>query len=182
MAETLCSQCRGLDFDLGSGARSCTLWLGVHMLQQSIWDVVTGDTACHNEDQRYCMPQLRPGSVQFSSVTQSCWTLWPHEPEHGRPPCPSPTPGVHSNSCPSSRWCHPAISSSVVPFSSCPQSFPASGSFQMSQLFSSEGNYPNIKTYIKNPEWTLYSGVKRLKTFPLRLGIGKDVCFEDPCS
>ena len=62
-------------------------------------------------------------------------SLRPHESQHARPPCPSPTPGVHSNSCPSSRWCHPAISSSVVPFSSCPQSHPASGSFPMSQLF-----------------------------------------------
>ena len=65
-------------------------------------------------------------SVQFSSVAQSCPTLQPHESQHARPPCPSPIPGVHSNSCPSSRWCHPAISSSVVPFSSCPQSLPGS--------------------------------------------------------
>ena len=65
--------------------------------------------------------------------------LQPHELQHARLPCPSPTPGVHSNSCPSSRWCHPAISSSVIPFSSCPQSLPASGSFQMSQLFASGG-------------------------------------------
>ena len=78
-------------------------------------------------------------SVQFSSVTQSCPTLRPRESQHARPPCPSPTPGVHSNSCPSSRWCHPAISSSVVPFSSCLQYFPASGSFPMSQFFSSGG-------------------------------------------
>ena len=62
-------------------------------------------------------------------------SLWPYESQHVRPPCPSPTPGVYSNSCPSSRWCHPAISSSVVPFSSCRQSLPASGSFPMSQLF-----------------------------------------------
>ena len=65
-------------------------------------------------------------SVQFSSVAQSCPTLWPHESPHARPPCPSPTPGVHSNSCPSSQWCHPAISSFVIPFSSCSQSLPAS--------------------------------------------------------
>ena len=71
-----------------------------------------------------------------SAVSDS---LWPHEPQHLRPPCPSPTPGVHSNPCPSSRWCHPTISSSVIPFSSCPQSFPASGSFQISQLFASGG-------------------------------------------
>ena len=63
----------------------------------------------------------------------------PHESQHARPPCPSPTPRVHSDSRPSRRWCHPAISSSVVPFSSCPQSFPVSGSFPMSQLFTSGG-------------------------------------------
>ena len=75
---------------------------------------------------------LNPTSVQVSSVSDS---LQPHELQHTRPPCPSPTPGVHSNSSPSSRWCHPAISSSVIPFFSCPQSLPASGSFPMSQLF-----------------------------------------------
>ena len=62
-------------------------------------------------------------------------SLWPLEPQNPRPPCPSPTPGVHPNPCPSSQWCHPTISSSVIPFFSCPQSFPASGTFQMSQLF-----------------------------------------------
>ena len=62
-------------------------------------------------------------------------SLWPHEPQHTRPPCPSPAPGVYPNPCPSSWWCHPAISSSIVPFSCCPQSFPASGSFPMSHLF-----------------------------------------------
>ena len=77
-------------------------------------------------------------SVQLNSVTESD-SLRPHELQHARPPCPSPPPGVHSNSCPSSQWCHPAISSSVVPFSSCPQSLPASESFPMSQLFSSDG-------------------------------------------
>ena len=77
-------------------------------------------------------------SVQFSRSVVSD-SLQPHELQHARPPCPSPTPGVYSNSCPLSRWCHPAISSSVVPFSSCPQSLPASGSFPMSQLFASGG-------------------------------------------
>ena len=66
-------------------------------------------------------------------------SLWPHGLQHVWPPCPSPTPRAYSNSCPSSRWCHPTISSSVVPFSSCLQSFPASGSFPMSQFFSSGG-------------------------------------------
>ena len=64
-------------------------------------------------------------------------SLWPHELQHASPPCPSPTPGVYPNSCPSSRWCHPAISSSVIPFSSCPQSLPATESFPMNQLFTS---------------------------------------------
>ena len=66
-------------------------------------------------------------------------SLWPHEPQHARPPCPSPTPGVFPNSCPLSRWYHLTISSSVVPFYSCLQSLPISGSFQMSQLFASGG-------------------------------------------
>ena len=74
------------------------------------------------------------GSVQFSRSVRFD-SLRPHEPQHTRPPCPSPTPGVHPNPSPLSQWCHPTISSSVVPFSSCPQSFTASGSFQMSQLF-----------------------------------------------
>ena len=73
------------------------------------------------------------GSIQFSSVAQSCRTLQPHGLQHTRLPCPSPTPGVCSDSCPSSWWCHPAISSSVIPFSSRFQSFPASGSFPMSE-------------------------------------------------
>ena len=73
-------------------------------------------------------------SVQFShSVVSS--SLWPHESQHARPPCPSPSPRVRSDSCASSQWCHPAISSSVVPFCSCPQSLPASESFPVSQLF-----------------------------------------------
>ena len=72
-------------------------------------------------------------SVQFSRSVMSD-SLQPHELQHARPPCPSPTPGVHSNSRPSSRWCHPAISSSVIPISSCPQSLPASESFPTSQL------------------------------------------------
>ena len=77
-------------------------------------------------------------SVQFSRSVVSN-SLWPHELQHARAPCPSPTPGVYPNPCPLSRWCHPTISSSVVPFSSQLQSFPASGSFQMSQLFTSGG-------------------------------------------
>ena len=75
---------------------------------------------------------------QFSGSVVSD-SLRPHEMQHARPPCPSPTPGVYPNSCPSSQWCHPAISSSVIPFSSCPQSLPTSESFPVSQLFASGG-------------------------------------------
>ena len=78
-------------------------------------------------------------SVQFSSVAQLSDSLQPHESQHARPPCPSPTPGVHSDSCPSSRWCYPANSSSVAPSFSCPQTLPASESFPMSQLFAWDG-------------------------------------------
>ena len=81
---------------------------------------------------------LKSSSVQFShSVMSNC--LWSHGLWHTRPPCPLPTPGVYSNSCPLSQWCHPTISSSVIPFSSCLQSFPASGSFPVSQFFTSGG-------------------------------------------
>ena len=81
-------------------------------------------------------------SVQFSRSVMSD-SLRPCEMQHTRPPCPSPTPGVHPNPCPWSRWCHPTISSSVIPFS-CPQSFPASGSFPMSQLFASGGQSTGV--------------------------------------
>ena len=95
------------------------------------WTVVLGKTF---ESPLDCKEIKWVSSVQFSRSVMSN-SLWPHESQHARPPCPSPTPEIYPNSCPSSRWCHPAISSSVVPFSSCPQSFPESGSFTMSQLF-----------------------------------------------
>ena len=87
--------------------------------------------------------QFSPITSLFSSVQFSCSvmsdSLQPHEPQHTRPPCPSPTHGDYTNSCPLSWWCHPTILSSVIPFSSCLQSLPASRSFQMSQLFASGG-------------------------------------------
>ena len=102
-------------------------------------------------------------SVQFSCSVMSD-SLWPHESQHARPPCPSPTPGVHPDPRPSSQWCHPAISSSVVPFSSRPQSLPASHSFPMSQLFawggqstgvSASASFPPKKSQGWSPsEWT----------------------------
>ena len=96
-------------------------------------------------------------SVQFSHSVVS-HSLQPHELQHASPPYPSPTPGVHSNSCPLSQWCHPAISSSVVPFSSHPPSFPASGFLQLSQFFTSGGQSIGISASIsvlpmKIQEW-----------------------------
>ena len=91
----------------------------------------------------------------FSSVQFSCSvvsdSLRPHESQHARPPCPSPTPKVHPKPHPLSRWCHPTITSSVVPFSYCPQSFPASGSFQMSQLSASGGQSVGVSGFNISP-------------------------------
>ena len=97
------------------------------------------------EEFKKTIPKKNPQSilVQFSHSVVSD-SLRPHESQHARPPCSSPTPGVHSNSHPSSRWCHPAISSSVVPFSSCPQSLPASESFPMNQLFAWGGQSTGV--------------------------------------
>ena len=100
---------------------------------------------------------------QFSHSVVSD-SLWPHKPQHARPPCPSPTPRVHPNPCPLCRWCHPTISSSIIPFSSCPQSFPASRSFQMSQLSASGGQCIGVSAQHQLLQWTsrtdvLYSGL-----------------------
>ena len=98
-------------------------------------------------------------SVQFSRSVVSD-SLWPHESQHSRPPCPSPSPGVHSDSRPSSQWCHPAVSSSVIPFSSCPQSLPASESFPMSQLFTWGGQSTGVSAlalFLPNFEEQYYS-------------------------
>ena len=89
-------------------------------------------------------------SVHFSRSVVSN-SLRPHESQHTSPPCPSPTPRVRSDSCPSSQWCHPAISSSVVPFFSCPQSFPASKSFPMSQLFAWSGQSTGVSALASFP-------------------------------
>ena len=98
---------------------------------KTLWEHSKRMTICKAQKQVF-------SSVQFSCSVVSD-ALQPRESQHARPPCPSPTLGVHPNPCPLSWWCHPAISSSVIPFSSCPQSFPASGSFQMSQLFTLDG-------------------------------------------
>ena len=102
-------------------------FFSVSLSLQSFWEMMKGKWLC-----------FQFSSVQFSRSVMSD-SLRPHEPQHARPPCSSPAPRVYPNSWPLSQWCHPTISSSVVPFSSCPQSFSASGSFQMSQLFALGG-------------------------------------------
>ena len=99
---------------------------------------------CSEDLQTYLHDLL--SSVEFSHSVLSD-SLRPHESQHARPPCPSPTLGVHPDSRPSSQWCHPAISSSVVPFFSCPQSLPASGSFPMSQLFAWGGQSTGVSAW-----------------------------------
>ena len=105
-------------------------------------------------------------SVQFSRSVMSD-SLRPHESQHTRAPCPSPTPGVHSDSCPSSQWCHPAISSSVVPFSSCPRSLPATESFPMSQLFAWGGQSTGVSALssLVHPIWSFSLDLSSTTTF-----------------
>ena len=109
-----------------------------------------GDLFNHSEitilvlSQRLKLTKAVSQSVSQFSLPVVSDSLRPHESQHARPPCPSQTPGVYSNPCPSSQWCHPAISSSVVPFSSCLQSLPASGSFPVSQLFTWGGQSTGV--------------------------------------
>ena len=91
------------------------------------------------------MCHIRSDHISHSVVSDS---LWYNESQHARSPCPSPTPGVHPDSRPSSQWCHPAISSSVIPFSSCPQSLPASESFPMSQIFTWGGQSTGVSALV----------------------------------
>ena len=124
---------------------------------------VTGDISkvlCLKE--QYCIGTWNVRSIQFSSVAQSCLTLQPHGPQHAGPPCPSPTPGVYPNSSPLTWLCHPTISSSVIPFSSCLQSFPASGFFQMSQLFASSGQSIGVSASTSVFQWTLRTDLFRM--------------------
>ena len=120
-----------------SGNFLAVQWLGMHAFTAEGTGSVPGQgtkilQAVQCGQKKNCF-----NSVLFSRSVVSDFAT--HEPQHTRPPCPSPTPRVHPNPSPLSQWCHPTISSSVVPFSSCLQSFPASGSFQMSQLFASGG-------------------------------------------
>ena len=107
-----------------------------HLTRCYVKTGICNDNHRHCHSAADCVVTFRSDQISHSVVSDS---LRPHESQHARPPCPSPTPGVQSDSSPSSQWCHPAISSSVVPFSSCPQSLPASESFPMSQLFTRGG-------------------------------------------
>ena len=121
----------------GNSERRC-IFLGSKISADSDW---SHDMKRHLLLERKALMYLNSAEFSCSFVSDS---LRPHELQHARSPCPSPTPGVHTNSCPSSRWCHPAISSSVVPFSSCPQSLPGSESFPMSQLFAWGGQSTGV--------------------------------------
>ena len=109
---------------------------------------------------------------QFSSVHFSCsvmsHALWSHGLQHARPPCPSPNPGVYLNACPLSQWCHPTIPTSVIPFSSCLQSFPTSGSFQMSQFITSDSQSIGVSA--------------SASVLPMKIQVLKDELVESPCS
>ena len=123
---------------------------GFHMFQCGIFVKYSETLKCfHN----LIMKLMIIDQVQFSCSVMSN-SLQPHELQHTRPPCPSPTPGVHPNPCPLSRWCDPTISSSVVPFSSCPQSFPASGSFHVSQLFAQVAKVLEFQLQHPSFQWT----------------------------
>ena len=129
-------------------------------------------------------------SYQFNSVQFSCTvvsdSLWPHELQHAKPPCLSPTPRAHPNTCPLSWWCHPAISSSVIPFSSCPQFFPASESFPMSQLVAWGGQSIGVSALAsflpKNTqdwsplEWAIWISIPQFKKTKLK----KKTCCDFP--
>ena len=116
--------------------------------------------------------------ISYNSVQFSCSVVFdslrPHELQYTRPPCPSPTPGVYLNSCPLSLWCHPTILSSVVPFASCPQSFPASGSFQMSQSFASGGQRLISFPIFATPK---FATPRNSKSFPLSCHLSTKIIF-----
>ena len=117
-------------------------------------------------------------SVQFSQFSRSVISdsLRANELQHSRPPCPSPTPGVHSNSCPSSQWCHPAISSSVVPFS-CPQSLPASESFPLSQLFACVGQSTGVSALASFLPKNDIDGLQKENDYKPRISVARKLLF-----
>ena len=134
---------------LQHSARSILIQNSTNRLPQISFSELTPSNVALSHHIDVCKLARSPSNWSFLNVYQFSYSvvsdsLWPHESHHARPPCPVPTPGVHPNSCPSSQWCHPAISSSVIPFSSCPQSLPASESFPMSQLFAWGGQSTGV--------------------------------------
>ena len=132
---------RPIYLQMGSFLFTNCLWMLSHECSVQFSHSALSDSLQPHGQQHSRLPSV--SSVQFSGSVVSD-SLWPHESQHDRPPVPSPTPKVYSNSCPLSQWCHPAISSSVVPFSSCPQPIPASGSFPTSQLFTWGGQTTGV--------------------------------------
>ena len=126
--------------------------VGFIPVMQGFFNIHKSINVIHHINKLKDKNHIRSDQISHSVVSDS---LRPHESQHARPPCPSPTPGVHSDSCPSSQWCHPAISSSFIPFSSCPQSLPASESFPMSQLFAWGGQSTGVSalasSFQRNP-------------------------------
>ena len=120
-------------------------WKNAHCTYFCDFNIVTNAQISYKKSAN--MSSVEFSSVHFSHSVVSD-SLWPHESQHTRPPCPSPTPGGHSDSRPSSQWCHPTISSFVVPFSSCLQSFPASGSSPVSQFFPSGGQSIGVSSSV----------------------------------
>ena len=147
------------DLRLGEKVIPSAITLSKNIFRREIWDGGVVWTYTFLKVTDLCTPILLVAcSVQFSRSVMSD-SLQPHESQHAKPPCPSPAPRVYSNSCPSSRWCHPAISSSVVPCS-CPQSLPASGSFPMSQLFAWGGQSTGVLASasvlpVNSQDWSL---------------------------
>ena len=121
----------------------------------------------NSETRCLIIPIQRSTYFTFSSVAQSCLTLLSHEPQHTRPPCPSATPGVYPNLCPLSWWYHPIISSSVVPFSSCLQSFPESRSFLISQFFYQVAKVLEFQHQHQSFQWIFRINVFRIDRFGL---------------
>ena len=146
----LSHSCSGLE---NAGGNMICIFLGFNfLLKYNFRKMSKSKWLCRTTLSEFCFQMLRKESLDISSVQFSCSvvsdSLQPHESQHARPPCPSPTSWVHPNPCPSSQWCHPTISSFVVPFSPCPQSFPASGFFQTSQLFTSGGQSIGVSASI----------------------------------